>query len=66
LRGYILSPHERKLIKRYLETGDKLEGFKVLLHRLRKQQINPEVIQEDLQLIKELLEKTENKKENTK
>jgi hypothetical protein len=66
LRGYILSPHERKLIKRYLETGDKLEGFKVLLHRLRKQQINPEVIQEDLQLIKELLEKTETQKENTK
>ncbi len=66
MRGYILSPHERKLIKRYLETGDKLEGFKVLLHRLRKQQINPEVIQEDLQLIKELLEKTETQKENTK
>jgi hypothetical protein len=53
----LLSQNERKLIKRYLETGEKLEGFKVLLHRARKETIQETIIEEDLKLIKELLAK---------
>lgn len=55
MRDYILTPTERKIIKEYLETGKKLEGFKVILHRARKQ--NPKQISEDVELIGELLRK---------
>jgi len=57
MRNYILTDHERTLIKRYLETGEKLDGFKVLLHRIRKTPIQPEIVQEDLNLLQELLKK---------
>ncbi|GAI46430.1 unnamed protein product, partial [marine sediment metagenome] len=36
VRGYILTPRERKLAKRYLETGEKLETFSILLFHLKK------------------------------
>jgi hypothetical protein len=55
LREYILTPHERHIIEKYLETNEKLEGFKVILHRCRKQ--NPKIIQEDQQLIEQFLKK---------
>lgn len=54
MREYILTDQERKIIKRYLETGEKLEGFKVLLHRCRHMQ----VITGDLSLIEQFLKKT--------
>jgi hypothetical protein len=55
MREYILTPTERKIIKEYIETGKKLEGFKVLLHRARKQ--SPEQIISDSELLKQLLAK---------
>jgi cytosine/adenosine deaminase-related metal-dependent hydrolase len=57
MRNNILTDHERTLIKKYLETGERLEGFKVLLHRARKQQPDPEQTKTDLELIKQLLQK---------
>ena len=56
MRDYILTPGEKQIIQRYLETGDKLEGFRVLLCRARKQK--PEQITEDVDLIKQFLAKT--------
>jgi hypothetical protein len=55
MREYILTEQERKIIKKYLETGEKLEGFRVLLYRCR----HMKKVQEDLNLIKQLLEKAD-------
>jgi hypothetical protein len=56
MRDYILTPIERKIIEEYLESGKKLEGFKVILFRARKQ--NPQQISTDVELIKQLLKKS--------
>ena len=53
MRDYILTPGEKQIIKRYLENGERLEGFYVLLHRARKQK--PERINEEMELIKQFL-----------
>jgi hypothetical protein len=58
MREYILTPTERKIVKEYLDSGKKLEGFKVILCRARKQQ--PEQITEDVELLKKLLAKAGN------
>jgi hypothetical protein len=55
MRQYLLTEQERQIIKKYLQTGDRLEGFKVLIHRCR----HMETVQEDLNLIKQLLEKAD-------
>ena len=59
MRDYILTPVERKIIKEYLETGKKLEGFKVLLHRARKQKTQQ--IADDEELLKQFLAKVGSK-----
>ncbi len=56
MRDYILTPSERQIIKKYIETGDKLEGFRVLLCRVRKHDSKP--IMNDEELIKQFLAKT--------
>jgi hypothetical protein len=53
MRQYLLTEQERQIIKKYIDTAEKLEGFKVLLHRCR----HIETVQEDLNMIKQLLEK---------
>lgn len=53
MRQYLLTEQERQIIKKYLQIGDRLEGFKVLLHRCR----HMETVQEDLKLIEQLLKK---------
>jgi len=57
MRQYLLTGQERQIIQKYLETGEKLEGFKVLLYRCR----NMKTIEEDQKLIQQFLRKTENK-----
>ncbi|MGA3060105.1 MAG: hypothetical protein ABSD92_07005 [Candidatus Bathyarchaeia archaeon] len=54
MRTYILTDSERHIVKRYLKKGEKLDGYRTLLTRCRRIQ----TIQEDLDLIKRLLEKT--------
>ena len=54
MRKYLLTENERQIIKKYLDTGLRLEGFQVLLHRCHHMQI----IDSDLELIKEFLAKT--------
>ena len=53
MRQYVLTELERNIIRKYMETGEKLEGFKVLLHRCRGLQ----AINADLELIKDFLKK---------
>ena len=60
MRDFILTLTERKIIEEYLESGKKLEGFKVILFRARKQ--NPKQINSDVELIKKLLDKAGNTK----
>jgi hypothetical protein len=55
MRDYILTPSEKQIIQRYIETGDKLEGFRVLLCRVRKHK--PTQIMDDEELIKLFLAK---------
>jgi hypothetical protein len=54
MRNYILTDSERRIAKKYLKKGEKLDGFRTLLTRCR----HMETVQEDLDLIKQLLEKT--------
>jgi hypothetical protein len=53
MREYILTESERHIVKRFLKKGEKLDGFRTLLNRCR----HMEAVQEDLDLIRELLEK---------
>ena len=55
MRDYILTPGERQIIKRYIETGDKLEGFRVLLCRVRKH--SQKQVADDEELIKQFIAK---------
>jgi hypothetical protein len=53
MREYILTENERHIVKRFLKKDEKLEGFRTLLTRCRRM----ETVQEDLDLIRLLLEK---------
>jgi hypothetical protein len=53
VRAYILTEHERTVLQRYIETGEKLNGYAVLTHLLRK--ALPQV-EKDLELVKRALE----------
>ena len=53
MREYILTDQERQIIKKYIETGEKLEGYRMLVSRAR----NMQTISEDLELIKQFLQK---------
>ena len=50
-RKRLLTDKEKELIKRYLETGKKPNGFKRTLHRCE----NMQAVQEDLELINQFL-----------
>ena len=54
MRKYILTDHEREMIQKYLDSGLKINGFAVLKHNIGK---NIEIISEDLELMKKLIEK---------
>lgn len=36
MKTYILTPREREIARRFIETGEKLEGYRLLLHRCRR------------------------------
>jgi hypothetical protein len=59
MREYILTQQEKQIIKKYLETGEKLEGFRMLLSRIR----NMQAIEADLELIKQFLAKVQERKQ---
>jgi hypothetical protein len=60
MREYILTPREKEILKTYIETGVKLNGFSVLVIRLKRAN---EKLTEDFKLVQNALEKL--KKEAT-
>lgn len=54
VRGYIFTEREKKIAKRYLETGEKLETLGILLHHLKKAYPN---LKSDMELVEKLLGK---------
>jgi hypothetical protein len=59
MRQYILTEQEKQVIKEYLETGKKLEGFRTILCRVR----NMQAVSADLELIKQFLAKVQERKQ---
>ncbi len=54
VRTYILTEREREILKRYTETGEKLNGFDILIHYINK--YKPQLI-EDFDLIENAFKK---------
>ncbi len=55
MRKRLLTDKERQIINRYIETGDKLENYSVLLHRTK----NMQPVKNDLALIDKFLKKAD-------
>jgi len=53
MREYILTANEKEIIKRYIENGERLEGFAMLQTRCK----SIEAVSADLELIKQFLAK---------
>ncbi len=56
MKSYILTELERQLLRDFLAEDVKKEGFKMLLHRMRK---NVSQLKADLELVSEVLKKVE-------
>lgn len=56
MREYILTQREREILKTFVETGVKLNGFSVLALRLKR---SHKKLLDDVELIKASLEKLE-------
>lgn len=56
MREYILTPREREILKTFVETGIKLNGFSVLAIRLKRAS---KKLLDDMDLIKASLKKLE-------
>jgi len=54
MRAYIFTEEEKRTLREWLEKGLRLNGFQVLMHRIRK---NAQRIREDYKLLEEVLEK---------
>jgi hypothetical protein len=54
VRSYVLTKRERRILKRFIKTGEKLDGFAVLIHHLKK---NRENISGDLKMVEDSLRK---------
>ena len=57
MRSYIITEIERKVIQRYLERGNHLEGYRMLLHRAKK--LDLEDLKKQIELIEQFLRKAE-------
>ena len=55
----VLTDQERQLMQEYLNSGLKLDGFRVILHRAKK--IDLKLVNSDAELIQKFLDKTEGK-----
>jgi len=55
MRTYILTQKEREILETYINSGTKLNGFSVLINRLKKAY---PTLEKDFELIKTTMEKT--------
>jgi hypothetical protein len=58
VRAYILSEREKEILKRYTETGEKLNGFDILIHYINK--YKPQLV-DDFALIETALKQKSKK-----
>jgi cAMP phosphodiesterase len=56
MRGYIFTENERKILRKWIEEGLKLEGFAVLTHRVKQ---SAKRLRDDYKLLEEALKKLE-------
>jgi len=56
MREYVLTNNERRILKQFLSTGDKLQGFSMLVFRARQ---SGKRLADDLALLQRVLKKTE-------
>ena len=54
MRQYILTDVEREIAKTYLNSGVKLQDFRILIYRIKK---NHEALKNDLNIIEDVLQK---------
>jgi hypothetical protein len=54
VREYILTNREKEILQRFLEKGEKLNGFSSLIYYLKRSQ---KTLEADLKLINETLQK---------
>jgi len=57
MRNYLITELEKRIIKAYLERGEKLEGFRKLKQRAKA--LNLDAIKEQVNLIEKFLKKIE-------
>lgn len=55
----LLSDKERQMLKQFLETGEKQEGFRMLKMRIKR---NYPCINQDYELLSQVMKKLESKK----
>jgi len=55
MRSYIITRREREIIKAFLERGERLEGYRMLVSRVRKLDLKD--VDQQVQMIKAFLEK---------
>ena len=56
MRNYLITELEKRIIKTFLERGEKLEGFRKLKQRAKA--LDLEELKEQINLIEKFLEKT--------
>jgi len=56
VRSYILTDRERKILKRFIDEDERLNGYRILIHYLKKYR---ESLKLDLELIDAALKKLE-------
>jgi len=54
VRTYLLTERERKILERFVETGEKLSGYQVLTHHLKKAR---KQLAKDVELINKTIKK---------
>lgn len=54
MRQYIFTDIERKILETYLDSNIKIEDFRILIHRIKK---NHELLKNDLKLVDAVLKK---------
>jgi hypothetical protein len=57
MRSYLITNLEKKIIKRFLESNNHLEGYRMLVHRAKK--LDLKELREQLNLLEKFLKKLE-------
>jgi hypothetical protein len=56
MREYVLTTIERKMLQKYLGNNIKVQNFRVLMHRIKK---NYATLKNDFKLIEDVLQKSQ-------